>query len=62
MANVYETRKDADGFLYIIYTDESTYGADEWDPRSIRILLNWIILKLSLFNSLSFVLLEYHVT
>ena len=27
MANVYETRKDADGFLYIIYTDESTYGA-----------------------------------
>ena len=29
MANVYETRKDADGFLYIIYTDESTYGGEE---------------------------------
>ena len=27
MANVYEQRKDPDGFLYIIYTDESTYGA-----------------------------------
>ena len=29
MANVYETRKDADGFLYIIYTDESTYGVEK---------------------------------
>jgi hypothetical protein len=28
MATVYEQRKDPDGFLYIIYTDESTYGAD----------------------------------
>jgi hypothetical protein len=29
MAHVYEQRKDPDGFLYIIYTDESTYGAIE---------------------------------
>ena len=39
MANVYETRKDPDGFLYIIYTDESTYGAmEQWG--SIRIFVN----------------------
>ena len=39
MANVYETRKDPDGFLYIIYTDESTYGAqeEEWSVGDIRI-------------------------
>jgi hypothetical protein len=30
MAQVYEQRKDADGFLYITYTDETTLGsADE---------------------------------
>ena len=34
MANVYETRKDADGFLYIIYTDESTYGGEEQWSRA----------------------------
>lgn len=27
MAHVYEKRKDADGFLYITYTDETTLGA-----------------------------------
>jgi Autophagy protein Atg8 ubiquitin like len=26
MAQVYEQRKDADGFLYITYTDETTLG------------------------------------
>ena len=26
MAHVYESRKDADGFLYITYTDETTLG------------------------------------
>lgn len=42
MAHVYEKRKDADGFLYITYTDETTLGAaimelieevaaEEWD-------------------------------
>ena len=31
MAEVYEQRKDNDGFLYITYTDETTLGADqEW--------------------------------
>ena len=42
MAHVYESRKDADGFLYITYTDETTLGAiqekeqeetDEWRIR-----------------------------
>jgi hypothetical protein len=28
MAQVYEARKDPDGFLYITYTDETTLGAD----------------------------------
>jgi Autophagy protein Atg8 ubiquitin like len=27
MAHVYDQRKDADGFLYITYTDETTLGA-----------------------------------
>ena len=27
MAHVYEQRQDADGFLYITYTDETTLGA-----------------------------------
>ncbi len=27
MAQVYEKRRDADGFLYITYTDETTLGA-----------------------------------
>ena len=34
MAHVYESRKDADGFLYITYTDETTLGViqeeEEW--------------------------------
>ena len=29
MSEVYQQRKDPDGFLYITYTDESTLGADE---------------------------------
>ncbi len=34
MAQVYEQRKDPDGFLYITYTDETTLGAiDEWADR-----------------------------
>jgi GABA(A) receptor-associated protein len=28
MADVYEKKKDSDGFLYIVYTDESTLGGD----------------------------------
>lgn len=28
MLTVYEQRKDADGFLYIVYTEESTLGGD----------------------------------
>ncbi len=36
MAEVYEQRKDNDGFLYITYTDETTLGADqEWAILSI---------------------------
>ncbi len=32
MAHVYEKYKDADGFLYITYTDETTLGSDDiWD-------------------------------
>lgn len=27
MAHAYEQKKDADGFLYITYTEESTLGA-----------------------------------
>lgn len=30
MSEVYEQRKDVDGFLYITYTDETTLGTDEW--------------------------------
>jgi GABA(A) receptor-associated protein len=29
MAQVYEQRKDPDGFLYITYTDETTLGGDQ---------------------------------
>ena len=29
MSEVYNNRKDTDGFLYITYTDETTLGADE---------------------------------
>ena len=29
MLSVYETRKDPDGFLYIVYTEESTLGGEE---------------------------------
>ena len=29
MSEVYEQKKDNDGFLYITYTDETTLGADE---------------------------------
>ena len=29
MLSVYETRKDPDGFLYIVYTEESTLGNDD---------------------------------
>ena len=29
MSEVYKQRKDADGFLYITYTDETTLGAQE---------------------------------
>lgn len=28
MSDVYNQRKDADGFLYITYTDETTLGAE----------------------------------
>jgi hypothetical protein len=28
MAQVYEKKKDSDGFLYITYTDETTLGAE----------------------------------
>ena len=28
MSEVYQRRKDPDGFLYIVYTDESTLGSD----------------------------------
>ena len=28
MSEVYQQRKDPDGFLYITYTDESTLGGD----------------------------------
>ena len=30
MAEVYEKRKDEDGFLYILYTDETTLGWIDW--------------------------------
>jgi len=30
MAHIYEKKKDADGFLYITYTDETTLGAIEY--------------------------------
>lgn len=29
MSKVYEERKDADGFLYITYTEETTLGEDQ---------------------------------
>lgn len=29
MATVYEQRKDPDGFLYIVYTEETSLGATE---------------------------------
>lgn len=29
MLSVYEQRKDLDGFLYIVYTEETTLGSDE---------------------------------
>ncbi len=29
MAHAYEQKKDADGFLYITYTEESTLGGEE---------------------------------
>jgi hypothetical protein len=29
MSEVYKQRKDADGFLYITYTDETTLGAEK---------------------------------
>jgi Autophagy protein Atg8 ubiquitin like len=29
MLSVYEQRKDQDGFLYIVYTEESTLGEGE---------------------------------
>ena len=29
MSEVYEQRKDADGFLYITYTDETTLGEQQ---------------------------------
>ena len=29
MLSVYEQRKDQDGFLYIVYTEESTLGVEE---------------------------------
>jgi len=29
MADVYEKKRDADGFLYITYTDETTLGSEE---------------------------------
>lgn len=31
MAQVYEKKKDADGFLYITYTDETTLGGEEME-------------------------------
>ena len=35
MLTVYEQRKDADGFLYIVYTEESTLGQEEDDEISL---------------------------
>ena len=32
MSDVYNQRKDADGFLYITYTDETTLG--QWSDQS----------------------------
>ena len=29
LSDVYDQRKDADGFLYVTYTDETTLGAKE---------------------------------
>lgn len=29
MANVYEKQKDPDGFLYIVYAEEATFGNDD---------------------------------
>jgi len=34
MADVYEKRKDPDGFLYITYTDETTLGAWACIPKN----------------------------
>ena len=31
MSEVYDNKKDADGFLYISYTDETTLGAEQED-------------------------------
>ncbi len=33
MLSVYETRKDPDGFLYSVYTEESTLGALEEEEK-----------------------------
>lgn len=39
MAHAYERRKDADGFLYITYTDETTLGTMEQWWLSIKIII-----------------------
>ena len=31
MSEVYDNKKDADGFLYISYTDDTTLGAEQED-------------------------------
>jgi len=36
MSQVYEQRKDLDGFLYIVYTEETTLGSD-W----VEIEMEW---------------------
>jgi len=35
MSNIYETRRDSDGFLYIVYTEESTLGLEEEMPMEL---------------------------
>lgn len=37
MAHAYEKNKDADGFLYITYTEESTLGAI-WRAFNIKVI------------------------
>jgi hypothetical protein len=38
MASIYEQRRDADGFLYVLYSGENSFGAAELDALELDAL------------------------